>query len=144
MSRQVDSWIEGDFNGYDYGAIFRLDNGLVLQQASAAYVYVYAYRPRATVYWNGQQLMLQVQGMPSGVPIIQVDTLDEGVIVSDFKGFQGQSLFQFQNGHVWQQAEYKYSYQYAYRPEAIVIDGVDGPQLQVEGMDEPVRVRRVR
>jgi hypothetical protein len=68
----------------------------------------------------------------------------EGVIVSDFSGFDGNSEFEFNNGQIWKQAQYKYAYHYAYRPEAVVTDGRDGPVLKVEGMDETVRVRRIK
>jgi hypothetical protein len=81
--------------------------------------------------------------MDEPINVARVNVLEEGTIVSDFNGFSGDSRFQFQSGRIWEQAEYKYSYHYAYRPEAIIIDGVDGVILQVEGMSERVRVRRV-
>jgi hypothetical protein len=74
----------------------------------------------------------------------QSDVVCEGVIISDFTGFDGDSEFEFNNGQVWKQAEYKYSYHYAYRPEAVVIDGRHGFTLKVEGMDETVGVRRLK
>jgi hypothetical protein len=72
------------------------------------------------------------------------DIVCEGVIISDFTGFDGNSEFEFNNGQVWKQAEYKYAYHYAYRPEAVVIDRRDGFTLKVEGMDETAGVRRLR
>jgi hypothetical protein len=72
------------------------------------------------------------------------DIVCEGVIISDFTGFDGDSEFEFDNGQVWKQAEYKYAYHYAYRPEAVVIDGRAGLILKVEGMDETVAVRRLK
>jgi hypothetical protein len=80
--------------------------------------------------------------MEEPIEVIRVNVLEEGAITSDFKGFEGSSLFKFQSGRVWEQAEYKYSYHYAHRPQAIVVDGVNGTVLQVEGMSESVRVRR--
>ena len=80
--------------------------------------------------------------MDEPISVVRVNVLEEGTIISEFNGFDGSSRFQFQSGRVWEQAEYKYSYHYAYRPEALVIDGVDGVVLQVEGMNEQVRVRR--
>jgi hypothetical protein len=68
--------------------------------------------------------------------------LEEGAIISDFNGFDGSARVQLDSGRVWEQAEYKYSYHYAYRPRAIIVDGVNGITLHVEGMNEGVRVRR--
>lgn len=96
------------------------------------------------VYQKGRNLVIQVEGVPVIVPVQEVGCLEEGVIVSDFNGYDGQSVFQFENGNVWQQAEYKYNYHYAYRPDALVVDGINGPELHVEGMEETVRVRWLR
>lgn len=71
--------------------------------------------------------------------------VDEGRIVSDFRGFKNRdTLFKFQNGRIYQQAEYRYAYRYAYRPWAAVVNGPYGLELRVEGMSEAVRVRRLR
>jgi hypothetical protein len=71
--------------------------------------------------------------------------IEEGAIVSDFRGFKNRdTLFKFGNGHVYRQNEYRYAYHYAYRPTAWVIDGRNGVELHVEGMDESVSVKRVR
>jgi hypothetical protein len=75
------------------------------------------------------------------IEVVRANVLEEGAIVSDFNGFDGSSRFKFESGRVWQQAEYKYSYHYAFRPRAIVVDGVNGVELQVEGMSEKVRVQ---
>lgn len=71
--------------------------------------------------------------------------VEDGVITSGFRGFKNRdTLFKFQSGRIYQQAEYRYCYRYAYRPRAVVVDGPDGLQLHVEGMSQPVRVRRIR
>lgn len=80
--------------------------------------------------------------MSEPIEVARASVLEQGTIVSDFNGFDGSSRFEFQNGHVWQQAEYKYSYHYAYRPNAMVVSGVTGVILYVEGMSETVQVRR--
>ena len=80
--------------------------------------------------------------MDEPIEVVRATVLDEGAIISDFDGFNGHSRFRFESGRVWEQAEYKYSYHYAYRPHAIVVDGVNAVMLHVEGMNEGVRVRR--
>lgn len=144
MSNEIRSCIEGEFNGFDEANVYRLENGQVYQQAAHHYHYHYAFRPRVRIFHNGSGVMLEVEGLQGAVPVAEVSYLEEGVIVSDFKGFNGESVFQFENGGVWKQAEYKYNYYYAYRPEAAVVDGINGPELHVEGMEETVRVRRIR
>lgn len=79
--------------------------------------------------------------MDEPIEVVRVNIIEEGTIVSNFNGFDGSSRFEFQSGRVWQQAEYRYSYHYAYRPQALVVDGVNGTVLHVEGMSEQVGVR---
>ncbi len=89
---------------------------------------------------------MQVPCMHDQIEVVPANVLCEGVIVSDFNGFNGfdgDSVFEFQNGQKWKQAAYKYAYHYAYRPEAVVVNGIEGIVLSVDGMDETVQVRRV-
>lgn len=144
MTQQIISQIDGEFTGYNDGAIFRLANGQVWQQSKYKYKYHYAYRPGVRIYADetGSYLM-EVEGVDESVEVIQVSIFVEGIIVSDFSGFRQGAIFEFNNGQVWEQMEAKHSYHYAYRPQAIIVEGIDGFQLQVEGMGEPVRVRKV-
>lgn len=139
---EVAGQIEGEFTGYDDGAVFQLTNGQVWQQSRYKYKYKYKYRPRVRIYLEQGRWLMSVDCMDEPVEVTQVNLLEDGTIVSDFKGFDGNSRFEFQNGHVWEQAEYKYSYHYSYRPHAIVVDGVNGITLHVDGMSDSVRVRR--
>lgn len=139
----VQSRIEGEFNGFNGGAIFRLSNGQVWQQKRYRYRYKYAYRPQVILYKEDGRYFLNVPCMDEAIEVVRVNILCEGVIVSDFKGFNGDAKFSFQNGLKWKQAEYKYSYHYAYRPEAIVIDGIEGVTLHVDGMSDVVRVHQI-
>jgi len=67
--------------------------------------------------------------MDEPIEVVRVNILEDGVIVSDFNGFDGQSRFEFNNGHVWEQAEYKYICHYAYRRRAIIVDGLGGTRF---------------
>jgi hypothetical protein len=145
MDEEIKSQIEGEFNGYNDGAVFCLTNGQVWQQKHYKYMYKYAYRPHVRVYKNNGKWILEVQ--ISGcepIEVIRVYKLVEGQIVSDFKGFSQNARFQFQNGSIWEQSEYKYNYHYAYRPNAYIVDGINGIILSVDGMSETVKVRKVR
>jgi hypothetical protein len=139
----IHSQLDGEFNGYDDGAIFRLTNGQIWQQRRYKYKYKYKYRPRVRLYQDQNRWFMEFDCMDEPIEVVRANVLEDGVIVSDFNGFHGRSRFKFASGRVWEQAEYKYSYHYAYRPHAIVVDGINGTELQVEGMGEKVRVRRV-
>jgi hypothetical protein len=136
--------IEGEFEGFEEGSVFRLDTGRMFQQTSQQYLYHYAFRPGVRISSEGGSFLLEVQGIKGKVVVNEVSIVEEGTIASEFSGFDGSSKFTFDNGNVWQQAEYKYEYHYAYRPEAIIFDGANGPELRVEGMNETVRVKRIR
>ncbi len=136
--------IEGDFSGFNGSAVFRLTNGQVWQQARYRYRYHYAYRPRVEINRNGNHFVMNVPCMNDQVEIVPATILCEGAIVSDFNGFDGDSVFEFENGQRWQQVAYAYAYHYAYRPSAVVVDGVDGVVLSVDGMDETVQVSQIR
>lgn len=143
MYSEIQSQIEGDFHGYDEGAIFKLTNGQVWQQKQYLYCYHYAYRPRILIFQDGSRNMLSVTGINKSVEVVRVNVLTEGYIVSDFRGFDQNMKFEFQNGQIWEQVESKYAYHNAYHPEAMIVDGINSIELYVEGMNRGVRVRRV-
>lgn len=144
MATVMQTRIEGSFSGFNGDAIFRLSNGQVWQQARYRYRYKYAYRPIVEIKRVGVGYLMDVPCMGEAIEVRRVSILCDGAIVSDFAGFNGGSTFEFDNRQIWEQAEYKYSYHYAYRPQATVIDGSGGPTLQVDGMGETVQVRRLR
>ncbi len=135
--------IRGKFTGYRRDAIFRLSNGQVWRQRRYKYKYKYSYRPMAKLSIDGGRAFLEINGMEEPIEVVRVSLVEDGPIVSDFHGFNGGATFEFQNGHIWKQAEYKYVYHYAYRPEALVVDGPHGTILYVDGMSDTVPVRRV-
>lgn len=144
MQQQINSQIEGEFTGYNDGAIFKLTNGQVWQQSVYKYKYHYAYRPKVRIYPSGSgSYFMEVDGVNDPVVVQQVTLASEGQIKSDFNGYKQGEKFQFQNGQTWEQTENKYVYHYAHMPHAVVIDGINGFQIQVDGMEESVKVRRI-
>jgi hypothetical protein len=74
-----------------------------------------------------------------------MSVVEEGQLKGAFKGFKDRdTMFEFHVGGIWRQDEYKYLYQYAYMPFARVVDEGGRYMLHVEGIDEPVAVKRVR
>ena len=140
---EIDGRLAGAFTGYHSGAVFRLTNGQVWQQRRYKYKYKYKYRPRVRIYAEQGRRWMEFDCMDEPIEVVRASVVEEGAIISEFNGFDGSSRFHFESGRIWEQAEYKYSYHYAYRPHAIVVDWVDGIMLHVDGMNESVRVRRV-
>jgi hypothetical protein len=66
----------------------------------------------------------------------------ESRIDDEFQGWDGDNYYQLANGEIWQQAQYKYSYHYAYRPNARILSDGSRFFLEVEEMSEPVEVKR--
>jgi hypothetical protein len=59
----VESYIDGNFTGWDGETIFLLTNGQIWQQASYAYTYHYAYRPKVLIYRSGNVYKMKVDGV---------------------------------------------------------------------------------
>jgi hypothetical protein len=68
----------------------------------------------------------------------------ESTIKGDFEGWEGETIFQFDNGQIWQQAEYDYMYSYSYRPDVTIYRTSAGCRMKVEGEDETILVKRIR
>ena len=68
--RVIESRLDGDFEGYDYGNIYRLTNGQLWEQVSATYRYRYRYAPRV---WIVQQ---------DGLSRMRIEPLDEWITVT--------------------------------------------------------------
>ena len=46
----IETYIDGDFEGWEGETIWKMDNGQIWQQASYAYHYHYAYHPKVLIY----------------------------------------------------------------------------------------------
>ena len=72
-----------------------------------------------------------------------MSTVTKSRIRGEFTGCSGDTVYQFDNGQVWQQSRYKYRYKYKYRPAVTVRRESGRNLLYVDGMDEPIEVRRL-
>jgi len=66
------------------------------------------------------------------------------VIVNDFNGWDGDTLFELQNGQIWQQVGPGIETRVAVRPRALIFRGAGGVEMHVEGVDSNVRVEQLR
>ena len=64
------------------------------------------------------------------------------VITSDFNGWSGETVFVLQNGQVWQQSHYAYTYMYAYRPHVTIEANGTLGTMTVKG--KSIKVRRLK
>jgi hypothetical protein len=67
----------------------------------------------------------------------------ESAIKGTFKGWTGDTVFQLDNGQIWQQAEYDYTYSYAYHPDVTIYQTTGGCRMKVEDESETIIVRRI-
>jgi hypothetical protein len=136
------SKIDGEFEGFDDEVLFKLIDGTAWVQAEYKYWYHYAYCPNAVIFKKNGRFFIQVDGKDQIVPVRQVSGLIESQVAGEFKGWEGESKYQLVNGQVWEQAEYKYEYKYAYMPQVCIYDGGSGYVMRVEGTY--AKVRRIR
>jgi len=68
-SNVVDSYIDGDFEGWSGETVFRLTNGQIWQQASYAYTYHYAFRPKVLIYPSGGGYIMRVDGVRQTIQV---------------------------------------------------------------------------
>jgi hypothetical protein len=112
------------------------------------YEYMYQYNPSAVICPGrrilivaGKQLdVVPLSGSSAGVSASVIESKIDG----EFNGWDGETIFVLQNGQIWQQAEYDYEYEYAYSPDVVIFRSGNSFEMQVEGMDESIRVTRVR
>lgn len=64
-------------------------------------------------------------------------------ILDEFEGWNGDSIYQLDDGTLWKLAVYQYSYSYSYRPKASVYSHQGSYFLEVEGMGKAVQVTKV-
>ena len=140
----VESRIDGEFTGWTGETLFPLLNGQLWQQASYAYHYHYAYSPSVIIVRSGAQFEMHVDGVDPSVAVSLVDLLVDSFIVNDFNGWDGDTLFELQNGQIWQQVGPGIETHVAVRPRALIFRGGGGAKLHVDGVDSTVLVEQLR
>lgn len=131
--------IDGEFDGFNGDKLFKMANGTYWIQGQYRYWYHYAYRPDALITEESGRYILTVKGQ--AIPVNRIDGVIESNIEGVFKGWDGKSTYKLVNGQTWEQAEYKYEYMYAYRPEVIIYSSGGSYIMRVQGTE--ARVRRV-
>jgi hypothetical protein len=71
-------------------------------------------------------------------------TVIESRIDGEFTGWDGDTIFRLQNGQIWQQSEYAYTYSYKYMPRVTLYQTSRGWTMKVDGMEKEIRVTRIK
>jgi len=138
------SIIDGEFNGYNEGMVFRLGNGEIWMQDEYHYDYSYSYRPEVKILTDNSRCYLQVEDMEDSVSVRKLNNCIESTIVGDFSGWDGDTTFTLDNEQVWKQSQYSYVYHYAYRPKVLIYDDGYTYKLSVVGVAEHIPVVRIK
>lgn len=133
--------IEDEFEGFDDEMTFELTDGSIYYQSVYKYHYHYAYRPTVKIYSNGASQIIVPDGMNDYVEVQQTSAI-KSIIISDFNGWSGDTIFELQNGQIWKQDKYQYKYFYAYRPDVLIVKVSGHHIMTVKG--KSIRVKRIK
>lgn len=75
---------------------------------------------------------------PSSASVIETK------IEGDFEGWEGETIFKLDNGQIWQQESYAYTYHYAYRPDVLIYKSGTRYKMKVEGVKDEIYVKRLK
>lgn len=147
----IQSQIDGEFSGWEGDTIFKLTNGQIWQQSSFDYMYHYSYLPDVLIYEFGGSYLMKVAEVSETIEVklltkttsISSDVI-ETRIDGDFEGWEGETIFKFQNGQIWQQSSYAYHYHYSYNPKVIVFKTSNGYEMQVDGVASKIKIKRLK
>jgi hypothetical protein len=68
----------------------------------------------------------------------------ESSISGEVSGWSGETIFKLDNGQIWQQAEYDYTYFYEYHPDVTIYETRLGCRMKVEDEEETLLVKRIK
>ena len=68
----------------------------------------------------------------------------ESAISGEVEGWDGETIFKLDNGQIWQQAEYDYTYFYEYHPDVTIYETTGGCRMKVEDESDTVLVKRIK
>jgi|ERR1035438_9367550 hypothetical protein len=89
---------------------------------------------------------------PPAPPVVQPATRPnmgcvpaiESAISGEVHGWDGETIFKLDNGQIWQQAEYDYTYFYEYHPDVTIYQARGGCRMKVEDEDDTIIVKRIK
>ncbi len=94
--------------------------------------------------WLDHYMVKLIQAALSSSQPGTTGALVESNIAGDFEDWSGETIFKLDNGQIWQQAFYSYTYHYAYHPQVTIYRAGGGYKMKVEGLNEVVEVKRLK
>ena len=83
-------------------------------------------------------------GVPSSPTVSNCVPATESKISGNFNGWAGETIFQLDNGEVWQQAGHEHLSSYSYNPMVTIFQTGSGCRMKVEDEEETILVRRIK
>jgi hypothetical protein len=77
--------------------------------------------------------------MTSGDPSVIESRID-----GEFEGWEGDTIFKLENGQIWQQSSYAYTYHYSYRPKVVIYKSGTVYKMKVDDVSDTISVRRLK
>lgn len=68
----IESYIDGEFSGWEGETIFKLQNGQIWQQASYAYHYSYQFSPKVLIFLTRNGYEMQVEGVADRIRVMRL------------------------------------------------------------------------
>lgn len=68
----INTYIQGEFEGWEGETVFLLDNGQIWQQSSYAYMYHYAYRPEVMIINISGSWKMKVEGVDEMIDVMRL------------------------------------------------------------------------
>lgn len=131
------------------GEIFKLSDGTIWE-VKFAYEFLFEFFPSVIVCPSRGKLIIKGKNIDiekvsgGGAKSGGGADLIESQIEGEFTGWSGDTIFKLTNGQIWQQASYSYTYSYKYRPSVMIFSTSRGHELQVDGMDQRIVVKRLK
>ena len=85
-----------------------------------------------------------VQALMLKEPSTDGQSVVETTISGAFSGWSGDTIWKMDNGQIWQQSEYSYTYHYAYRPSVLIFRSGGGWKMRVDGLTEQIGVKLLK
>lgn len=100
--------------------------------------------PQVKVFRNGKKYEMQIQGVERPVPVKPIEDVTETIIDGDFKGWDGNTVFNMVDGHSWQQDRPANMFSNLYRPTVVIYRTTEGYKMKIDGVDETMLVKRIK
>jgi len=100
--------------------------------------------PEVKIFQSGSDYKLIIEDFDEPVICKKLNDVIETQINGEFKGWDGETIFKLMNGQIWQQSSYAYMYHYAYSPEVVIYKTSGGYEMQVDGVTNKIKVKRLK